>query len=193
MRDDIESQGGIKLIYIDPPFDVGADFSMNLNIGDSLYEKKPNVLEQIAYRDTWGLGQDSFFSMIYERLLLMKDLLADDGSIFVHCDWRVVSGLRLILNEVFGLSNFQNEIIWKRTSSKLKALSNSFLAVNDYILYYSKSDKKKYNLIYGDYSEEYKKRFNLKDEFGDYYWAPIGSYSQERYEKLKVLKIFFGA
>ena len=96
MREEIEKQGGIKLIYIDPPFDVGADFTMDVQIGDQSLEKKPNVLEQLAYRDTWGLGQDSFLSMIYERLVLMRDLLADDGSIYVHCDWRVNSLLRII-------------------------------------------------------------------------------------------------
>jgi hypothetical protein len=97
LRKEIEDNGGIKLIYIDPPFDVGADFSMNVEIGDEeSYEKKPNVLEQLAYRDTWGLGQDSFLSMIYERLLLMRDLLSDDGSIYVHCDWRLNSSIRLI-------------------------------------------------------------------------------------------------
>ena len=94
------------MIYIDPPFDVGADFSMNVSIGDDLYEKRPNVLEQIAYRDTWGLGTDSFLSMIYERLLLMKDLLANDGSIFVHCDYRLNSSIRAIMDEVFGKQNF---------------------------------------------------------------------------------------
>ena len=98
MRDEIEKNGGIKLIYIDPPFDVGADFSMEVEIGDSTYEKKPNVLEHIAYRDTWGKGEDSFLSMIYERLLLMKDLLSDDGSIYVHCDWRLSSLLNCINN-----------------------------------------------------------------------------------------------
>jgi len=112
MRDEIEKEGGIKLIYIDPPFDVGADFSMNVEVGDNSYEKKPNVLEHIAYRDTWGLGTDSFLSMIYERLILMKDLLADDGSIYVHCDWRLNSAMRLILDEIFGKENFRNEIIW---------------------------------------------------------------------------------
>ena len=185
MREDIEKEGGIKLIYIDPPFDVGADFSMDVEIGDSSYEKKPNVLEQIAYRDTWGLGQDSFLSMIYERLVLMKDLLADDGSIYVHCDWRMNSKLRILMDEIFGVGNFQNEIIWQRSKSKLKAVSNSFLNVNDYILYYSKSSQKIYKTIYWEYSEEYKKRFTLKDENGKYYWAPIGTYSQKRYDELK--------
>lgn len=93
LREEIERQGGIKLIYIDPPFDVGADFSMDIEIGDETLTKKPNILEEIAYRDTWGKGADSFISMIYERLVLMRDLLAEDGSIYVHCDWRVISYL----------------------------------------------------------------------------------------------------
>src|SRR2546425_10711563 len=76
LREEIEAQGGIKLIYIDPPFDVGADFSMYIEIGDDTFTKKPSILEEIAYRDTWGQGADSFISMIYERLILMRDLLA---------------------------------------------------------------------------------------------------------------------
>jgi len=91
LREEIEKQGGLKLIYIDPPFDVGADFSMDIEIGDDTFTKKPNILEEIAYRDTWGKGADSFIAMIYERLILMRDLLAEDGSIYVHCDWRVNS------------------------------------------------------------------------------------------------------
>ena len=114
MREEIERQGGLKLIYIDPPFDVGADFSMDIEIGDETFIKNPNILEEIAYRDTWGKGADSFISMIYERLKLMRDLLADDGSIYVHCDWRVNSNLRLILNEIFGTDYLINEITWRR-------------------------------------------------------------------------------
>ena len=91
LREEIEAQGGIKLIYIDPPFDVGADFSMDIEIGGETLTKKPNILEELAYRDTWGKGADSFIAMIYERLVLMRDLLAEDGSIYVHCDWRVNS------------------------------------------------------------------------------------------------------
>jgi adenine-specific DNA-methyltransferase len=79
LREEIEAQGGIKLIYIDPPFDVGADFSMDIEIGDDTFTKKPNILEEIAYRDTWGKGADSFISMIYERLILMRDLLSEGG------------------------------------------------------------------------------------------------------------------
>ena len=88
LREEIEAQGGLKLIYIDPPFDVGADFSMDIQIGGDTFTKKPNILEEIAYRDTWGKGADSFIAMIYERLILMRDLLAEDGSIYVHCDFQ---------------------------------------------------------------------------------------------------------
>ena len=112
LREEIEKQGGIKLIYIDPPFDVGADFSMDIEIGDDTFTKNANILEEIAYRDTWGKGTDSFISMIFERLVLMRDLLAVDGSIYVHCDYRVSPYLKLILDEVFGVNNFKNEIIW---------------------------------------------------------------------------------
>lgn len=81
LRQQIEHAGGLKLIYIDPPFDVGADFSMDVEIGGETFHKEANLLEQIAYRDTWGRGADSFISMLYERLVLMKDLLSNDGSI----------------------------------------------------------------------------------------------------------------
>ena len=112
LRKQIEAEGGLKLIYIDPPFDVGADFSMNIEIGEESFTKKPSVIEEIAYRDTWGKGADSFIAMIYERLKLMHGLLADDGSIYVHCDWRVSGFMRLVLDEIFGKNNLVNEIIW---------------------------------------------------------------------------------
>ena len=85
---------------------------MDIEIGDprhsgaETFTKKPGVLEELAYRDTWGKGADSFIAMIYERLVLMRDLLAEDGSIYVHCDWRVNSYLRLVLDEIFGNANF---------------------------------------------------------------------------------------
>ncbi|MCG2810054.1 MAG: adenine methyltransferase [Candidatus Aminicenantes bacterium] len=128
LREEIEKQGGLKLIYIDPPFDVGADFSMDIEIGDDTFTKKPNILEEIAYRDTWGKGADSFITMIYERLVLMRDLLSDDGSIYVHCDWRVNGYIRLVLDEIFGANNFLNQISWKRTpfAGSSKARANKF-------------------------------------------------------------------
>lgn len=115
LREEIKDHGGLKLIYIDPPFDVGADFSMDIEIGDETFTKDPNILEEIAYRDTWGKGADSFIAMIYERLNLMHDLLAKDGSIYVHCDWRVTSYIREVLDEIFGKENIRNELIWTFT------------------------------------------------------------------------------
>ncbi len=134
LRNQIEEAGGLKLIYIDPPFDVGADFSMDIEIGGETFHKEPNLLEQIAYRDTWGRGADSFIAMIYERLVLMRDLLANDGSIYLHCDWRVNAFIRSILDEVFGRNFFCNEIIWQRSSAHNDA--NRFGVIHDTIFYF---------------------------------------------------------
>lgn len=146
LREEIEAQGGIKLIYIDPPFDVGADFSMDIEIGGETLTKKASVIEELAYRDTWGKGTDSFIAMIYERLMLMRDLLADDGSIFVHCDWRVSSLMNLTLAEVFGKDNFQNEIIWYYTN-KYGANSQTFDSFHNTIFWYGKGKKVTYSPI----------------------------------------------
>ncbi len=139
MREEIERQGGIKLICIDPPFDVGADFSMRVEIGDDELVKKPNVLEELAYRDTWGRGADSFIAMIYERLSLMRELLADDGSIYVHCDWRVNSYIRLVLDEIFGRDHFRNEIIWKKYAGVKNQASQRLTTATDSVFWFSKS------------------------------------------------------
>ena len=116
MRAEIEKAGGLKLVYIDPPFDVGADFSVEVEVGESNVTKSPSILEEIAYRDTWGKGKDSFLSMIYERLQLINSLMSPDGSIFLHCDWRLEGQLRLLLDEVFGVDGFLNSIAWCYTS-----------------------------------------------------------------------------
>ena len=122
----LRNRAGLKLIYIDPPFDVGADFSMDIEIGGDTFTKKPSILEEIAYRDTWGKGADSFIAMIYERLVLMRDLLAEDGSIYVHCDWRVNGYVRLALDEIFSKDRFRNEIVWYYANTGLKARSKKF-------------------------------------------------------------------
>lgn len=140
LRQQIEDAGGLKLIYIDPPFDVGADFSMDIEIGGETFHKEANLLEQIAYRDTWGRGADSFIAMIYERLILMRDLLAKDGSIFVHCDWHAGHFIRSALDEIFGRNNFINEIIWyyynKLHDSRKKLLPRA----HDVIFRYAKAE-----------------------------------------------------
>ncbi len=161
LREEIERNGGIKLIYIDPPFDVGADFSMDIEIGDDTFTKRPNVLEELAYRDTWGKGADSFIAMIYERLLIMRDLLAEDGSIYVHCDHRLNGFIKIVLDEIFGHNNFQSQVVWKRTSAHSD--SAGFGNNIDYIFYYSKAERYTWNQQYEPYSEEYLKRFRSKD------------------------------
>jgi len=165
LRKEIEAQGGLKLIYIDPPFDVGADFSMDIKIGEEEFTKKPSVIEEIAYRDTWGKGADSFIAMIYERLKLMHSLLAEDGSIYVHCDWRVNSYMRLVLDEVFGKDNFRNEIVWHYDIGTAPA--RDFKKKHDIIFRYSKSNNYFYNqIIIPPHNPD---RYNLIDDDGRHY------------------------
>jgi len=168
LREEIEKQGGLKLIYIDPPFDVGADFSMDIEIGDDTFTKKPNILEEIAYRDTWGRGADSFIAMIYERLALMRDLLAEDGSIYVHCDYRVTAHIRLVLDELFGTSNHRNELTWRRANAHNDPGRCGI--ITDTIHYYSKSSSVTWNQVYTPYSAEYlKSHWKKTDENGSHF------------------------
>lgn len=177
MRKEIEAQGGLKLIYIDPPFDVGSDFSMNIEIGEDEKEnftKKPSVIEEIAYRDTWGKGADSFIAMIYERLRLMHDLLAEDGSIYVHCDHRLSSYMRLVLDEVFGKNNFVNEIIWQGAVGDTSAKNKKYIKSHDTLFLYVK-DKSNYtwNDVFQEFSESSNILYKHRDEKGVYRLAPI--------------------
>ena len=153
LRRQIEDAGGLKLIYIDPPFDVGADFSMDIEIGGETFHKEPNLLEQIAYRDTWGRGADSFISMIYERLILMRDLLAEDGSIYVHTGPEISHFVRAVLDEVFGRDRCLREIVWKRVSSR--SHGNYYPATHDSILFYSKTDQVIWNQLFEPLGDGY--------------------------------------
>jgi DNA modification methylase len=162
LREEIEKQGGIKLIYIDPPFDVGADFSMDVEIGEDTFTKKPNILEEIAYRDTWGKGADSFIAMIYERIALLRDLLSDDGSIYVHCDYRVTSHIRQVLDEIFGAENLQNEIIWSYKSGGVS--KSSFARKHDTIYFYAK-DRRNYIFNTQYYKSYQAKKYNYNPNY----------------------------
>lgn len=184
MREEIEAQGGLKLIYIDPPFDVGADFSMDIAIGDETFTKSPNILEEIAYRDTWGKEADSFISMIYERLILMRDLLAEDGSIYLHCDPRVNNHIRLILDEIFGRggensqSDFRNEISWCYTGGRVPKVA--YGRRHDTIYFYTKSNNWIYNYqeIMTPLDDEQIARYKYEDENGRY--RLIGRFLKDR-------------
>lgn len=160
MRQEIEKAGGLKLVYIDPPFDVGADFSFDVEVGDGQrVTKSPSVIEELAYRDTWGRGSDSYYSMIYERLQLIHGLMASDGSIYVHCDYRVNSGIRFILDELFGGNQFLNQITWKRIYSHSDA--KRFGIVDDTILFYSKGPQYTFNKQFRPHAESY-----IKSHYG---------------------------
>lgn len=137
LRREIEAAGGLKLVYIDPPFAVGADFGFDITVGSDSVTKKQSVIEEIAYRDTWGRGISSYLSMMYERLRLIHSLLSADGSIYVHCDWRISSFLRLILDDIFGKANFRNEISWCYTGAS--NVERYFPRKHDNVLWYAKS------------------------------------------------------
>jgi len=136
LREEIEKQGGLKLIYIDPPFAVGADFSYEIKLPNGEINKEPSIIEDIAYRDTWGRGISSYLSMMYERIKLMHQLLAQDGSIYVHSDYRTIHFLKILLDDVFGNEYFRNEIIWIYKSGG--ATDKYFSRKHQTILFYSK-------------------------------------------------------
>jgi len=167
MREEIEKHGGVKLIYIDPPFAVGADFSYQIKLNGDSVTKKQSIIEEIAYRDTWGRGISSYLSMMYERLKLMHQLLAEDGSIYVHCDWRVSAYLKLLLDEIFASTNFRNEIIWhyeKWTSpSKFSYQKN-----HDVILFYTKprAEIKIIKEVTDNLKEKYEKGYLIGGGYG---------------------------
>jgi adenine specific DNA methylase Mod len=110
--------GKVDLIYIDPPFAIGADFTYTALIGGEIINKEQSVVEEKAYRDTWGRGIESYLSMMYERLLLMREILSDNGAIYVHIGPDVVHYIRLLMDEIFGRNNFVNEIVWDRTDAQ---------------------------------------------------------------------------
>jgi len=135
--------GKIDLVYIDPPFATGADFSFRTQVGDQEVTKEQSILEEKAYRDTWGRGMDSYLSMVFERFVLMRDLLSETGSIYVHLDWRVVHSVKLLLDDVFGRERFTNEVIWCYT--RPSRVTDFFPRVHDTLLTYSKTGQRTFN------------------------------------------------
>lgn len=165
LRREIEAAGGLKLVYIDPPFDVGADFSHQIEVGENeVLTKDPSIIEDIAYRDTWGRGVDSYLAMLWERLKIIRGLMAADGSIYVHVGPQVNHEVRELLDEVFGRIYSRREIIWKRVSSR--SHGNYYPATHDSILFYSKSDELIWNPLFEPLDENYvatKYRFSDPD------------------------------
>ena len=152
-----EFRGKVKLIYIDPPFDVGADFTMTLQVGQEGFEieKDQSLLEAVAYRDTWGRGADSYLGMLSDRLVLMRDLLTEEGLICVHVASPVAHTVRNLLDEIFGSDNFRNDIVLKRRITKnLQKQFESIQALNvahDTMYIYSKSSGSRLRKLYVDH------------------------------------------
>jgi len=183
--------GKIDLIYIDPPFATGANFSTTVEIGEKKIEvtKEASAIEELAYRDTWGKGLDSFLQMMYDRLVLMRELLSEKGSIYVHVDWRTNSYVRLLLVEVFGYENFLNEISYCYTGPTNQ--KNNFPRKHDNIFLYRKGktwtfnsddvriDYKKSNMatgatsLAGRKSEEELLEMDKKGKIVEDYWTDL--------------------
>lgn len=161
-------RGKIDLIYIDPPFDSKADYRTKVTLPNGDLEQKPTVIEQFAYSDTWKDGTVSYLKMIYPRLVLMHELLSEQGSIYVHIDWHVGHYVKVLMDEIFGKENFQNELIWKRTTSR--GGSNYYNHIHDVLMFYTKNKNSIWNQQYTEYTEEYiKEMFRAIDTNGKRY------------------------
>ena len=158
-------RGKVDLIYIDPPFDSKADYRTKINLPGADIQQKPTVIEQFAYADTWEQGTVSYLRMMYPRLVLLKELLSDRGSIYVHIDWHVGAYMRLILDDIFGKDCFRNEIIWQRVYSHND--TDKYGNIHDVILYYLKSTSgKTWNTQYTPYDTNYLKMYSMDDGDG---------------------------
>jgi len=162
--------GKINLIYIDPPFFTGADFTIRTKLNDKNIEKEPSIIEERAYTDAWSGGIASYLKYMYERLVLMRELLAENGSIYVHLDWHVGHYVKVMMDEIFGYENFRNEITWKY--HRYTAMSYDFQNMHDIILRYSKTNNFIFNQLRESYQETTLKyhKWERDKEGKEFYW-----------------------
>ena len=192
-----EFAGQVNLIYIDPPFDTGQDFSFQVNVNSEDFTKEPSIIEQKAYRDTWGVSLeeraagkthlDKYLQWFYETVVLLHELLADTGSIYVHLDYRVVHYVKAVLDEVFGKENFRNEVTWRRQVVRGMKTHARFMPFSaDSILIYTKSESAVWNPIEKEVLitlEEAERKY-MKDARGYFRTSDPGTYSDESLIKL---------
>ena len=150
-----EFRGKINLIYIDPPFDSKADYKKKIQLRGHSVTNDQNAFEEKQYTDIWT--NDEYLQFMYERLILMRELLAEDGSIYLHCDWHKHHYLRCVMDEVFGSNCFRNEVIWQKCNSKNYTQSN-FGNLHDTIIFYTKSESYSFNEVFEELDPEYVKR-----------------------------------
>ncbi len=150
-----EFAGKVNLIYIDPPFATGDNFSFAAAVPESneSFIKEPSMVEQKAYRDTWGRGLDSYMQWFYETVVLLREVLAEDGSIYVHLDWHVGHYAKAILDEDFGYDNIESQVIWQRVTGHMDTQSFGFN--HDMLLHYGKSKTIVWNPQFAPYDEGY--------------------------------------
>lgn len=168
-----ELAGKVDLVYIDPPFDSRQDYKVRIAVGDGSAEeslaKIQSVVEEKAYRDTWGGGVESYLQMLYTRLLLLRELLSERGSIFLHLAPNVSHQARVLMDEVFGVENFRAEIIWKRTAAH--ADTHDFGGVHESILCFSKTPRHIWHEQFEPYDDEFIERYYRYDDGdGRKYW-----------------------
>jgi len=180
--------GKINLIYIDPPFFTGADFTIRTEIGDERIEKEPSIIEERAYKDTWSGGIASYIKYLYERLILTRELLDESGSIYVHCDWHVGHYLKIMMDEIFGYDNFRNDIIWKRDApgKGAKTVSKQWPRVFDFILFYTKGNEYFFEQQFNPPTDLQIKEYHYQDPDGrKFKRTTLGDYSDNSIRKLE--------
>ncbi|PMP81846.1 MAG: hypothetical protein C0175_04695, partial [Caldisericum exile] len=176
------------LIYIDPPFFTGADFTVRTKIGDEEIEKEPSIIEERAYKDTWSGGIASYLKYMYERLVLMRELLAENGSIYVHLDWHIGHYVKVMMDEIFGYENFVNEIVWRKTNSP-KAQSKGFGTQHDNIFVYAKNvNSVVFNKSYRAVDERGLKPYSYEDEKGKFRLIELEAQGVQRTAGRKVFE-----
>lgn len=157
-----EFRGKIDLIYIDPPFDSKADYKKKIHLRGQSITNDQNAFEEKQYTDIWT--NDEYLQFMYERLILMRELMADDATIYLHCDWNKCGHLKLLLDEVFGISHFLNQIVWKRSTPRGNS-SRRYPEICDFLLLYTKSEAYTWHNQFTEYRPEYtEKYYNYIDE-----------------------------
>ncbi|HCH0353238.1 TPA: site-specific DNA-methyltransferase [Vibrio parahaemolyticus] len=161
-------RGKIKLVYIDPPFDSKADYQRTIKLKGKTFNTDNTSFEEKQYSDMWA--NDEYLQFMYERLVIIRELLAEDGAIYLHCDYRKAHQLRCIMDEVFGAENFLNSIVWQFTTRS--SIKTSWKRTHHDILFYKKSTNPIYNWddenVIEPLSESTIKKYRLEDENGKY-------------------------
>lgn len=180
-------RGKVDLIYIDPPFDSKADYRTKITLPGVELEQKPTVIEQFAYSDTWVDGTASYLVMITPRLILMRELLSDTGSIYVHLDWHVGHYVKLVLDEVFGKDVFRNDIRWKRQPVRgAKATGSQYARNSESLFFYTKRESAYWQNAYKPYDSEFiKSKFRLHENGRLFRDCDLGDYSDESIAKFE--------